>query len=98
MERPRPAVHRVRMRALGALSWPGFVGYCPQSAQAGHMPLRSGPIRERATLADRLLHATTPEQVVDVLLESHPDMAAAGACVLWSGNWPASIQSYPQPY
>jgi diguanylate cyclase (GGDEF)-like protein len=50
------------------------------------------------TLADRLLHATTPEQVVDVLLESTPDLAAAGASVLWSGHWPGAIQSYPPPY
>jgi GAF domain-containing protein len=62
------------------------------------MPHRAGPSREPATLADRLLHATTPEQVIDVLLESSPDLAAAGACVLWSGNWPGAIQSYPPPY
>ncbi len=53
---------------------------------------------ERATLADRLLHAITPEQVADVMLESDAALAAPGACVLWSDNWPHAITSYPSPY
>src|SRR4051812_26649463 len=55
---------------------------------------------DRATgpsLADRLLHATTPAQVADVLLDSDIAMTAPGACLLWSSNWPQAIESYPSP-
>jgi diguanylate cyclase (GGDEF)-like protein len=52
---------------------------------------------ERATLADRLLHAITPEQVADVMLESDPALSAPGTCVLWSDNWPHAITAYPEP-
>ena len=61
------------------------------------MPLRKGSVIERATLADRLLHAITPEQVADVMLESDPALASPGTCVLWSDNWPHAIASYPSP-
>ena len=48
------------------------------------------------SLPDRLLRATTPAQVADVLLDS--DIATApGACLLWSSNWPQAIESYPSP-
>ena len=61
------------------------------------MLLRPGSVRERATLADRLLHATTPAQVADVMLEGTAAVSASGTCVMWSGNWPHSIDAYPSP-
>ena len=57
------------------------------------------PSQHRAgtSLADRLLHATTPSQVADVLLDdgiasTHPD-----TCLLWSNQWPQAIECYPSP-
>lgn len=61
------------------------------------MPHRSGSIREAASLADRLLHATTPVQVADVLLDSCTVLAVPGTCVLWSTAWPNGIEAYPSP-
>jgi diguanylate cyclase (GGDEF)-like protein len=61
------------------------------------MPTRKVTVRERATLADRLLHAITPEQVADVMLDSDASLAPSGTCVLWSDNWPHGIASYPSP-
>jgi diguanylate cyclase (GGDEF)-like protein len=61
------------------------------------MPHRPGPVSEGVTLADRLLHATTPAQVAEVLLDGAGVPAGAGTCVLWSGRWPQSIDSYPSP-
>ena len=52
---------------------------------------------DRPSLADRLLHATTPAQVSDVLLDSDIAITAPGGCLLWSSNWPQSIESYPSP-
>ncbi|HEX2597001.1 MAG TPA: bifunctional diguanylate cyclase/phosphodiesterase, partial [Luteimonas sp.] len=50
----------------------------------------------QTSLADRLLHATTPSQVADVLLDdgiaAHP-----GASLLWSNQWPQAIEAYPSP-
>jgi diguanylate cyclase (GGDEF)-like protein len=61
-------------------------------------PMSSPTVRSTApSLADRLLHATTPAQVADVLLDSDIAMAAPGACLLWSSNWPQAIESYPSP-
>src|SRR6478672_5939887 len=68
-----------------------------KSTKVTTMPLHSGPVSERATLADRLLHATTPEQVADVMLEGTAALSASGTCVMWSGNWPHSIDAYPSP-
>ncbi|MDB6164021.1 MAG: diguanylate cyclase protein, partial [Xanthomonadaceae bacterium] len=63
------------------------------------MPHRPGSAHERATLADRLLYATTPAQVAGVLLDGNgtPAPAPAGASVLWSGRWPQAIEAYPSP-
>ena len=54
------------------------------------------------TFADRLLHATTPSQVVDVLLDG--DLAALGSntlapgnCILWASRWPQAIEACPSP-
>ncbi|MEO6137885.1 MAG: EAL domain-containing protein [Luteimonas sp.] len=52
--------------------------------------------------ADRLLHATTPAQVADVLLDGDLDALggstpAPGTCVLWSSRWPQAIEAYPSP-
>jgi diguanylate cyclase (GGDEF)-like protein len=55
------------------------------------------PAHDEPSLADRLLHATTPAQVADVLLDSDIAITAPGACLLWSCNWPQSIESYPSP-
>ena len=61
------------------------------------MALRPGFVRERATLADRLLHATTPGQVADVMLEGTAALSASGTSLMWSGNWPHAIEAYPSP-
>jgi diguanylate cyclase (GGDEF)-like protein len=52
--------------------------------------------------ADRLLHATTPAQVADVLLDGDLDALGGstlspGTCVLWSSRWPQAIEAYPSP-
>ena len=67
------------------------------STQVPTMPFRQGSIRERATLADRLLHATTPGQVADVMLEGTAAASASGTCLMWSGSWPHAIEAYPSP-
>jgi diguanylate cyclase (GGDEF)-like protein len=48
-----------------------------------------------ASLADRLLHATTPSQVAEVLLDGDVAMAAPGTCLLWSTHWPQGIEAHP---
>jgi len=62
-----------------------------KSTKVTTMPFHPGSVSERPTLADRLLHATTPEQVADVMLEGTAALSASGTCVMWSGNWPHSI-------
>jgi diguanylate cyclase (GGDEF)-like protein len=52
---------------------------------------------EAASLADRLLHATTPSQVAAVLLDGDGAPAEAGTCLFWSNQWPQNIESYPSP-
>ncbi len=52
--------------------------------------------------AGRLLNATTPAQVADVLLDGDLDALgnsalARGTCVLWSSRWPQAIEAYPSP-
>ncbi len=52
--------------------------------------------------ADRLLHAITPAQVAEVLLDGDLDALggstlAPGTCVLWSSRWPQAIEAYPSP-
>jgi len=44
-------------------------------------------------LAVRLLHAATPAEVVEVLLQADP--RARGASVLWSTHWPRDIACHP---
>ncbi|MBC7990731.1 MAG: EAL domain-containing protein [Luteimonas sp.] len=44
-------------------------------------------------LAVRLLHAATPAEVVEVLLQADP--RARGASVLWSTHWPRDISCHP---
>jgi diguanylate cyclase (GGDEF)-like protein len=44
-------------------------------------------------LAIRLLHATTPAEVAQVLLQVGP--RAHGSCVLWSTHWPRDIACHP---
>ena len=48
-----------------------------------------------ASLADRLLHATTPSQVAEVLLDGDIALAAPGTCLLWSTHWPQGIEAHP---
>ena len=49
------------------------------------------------SLADRLLHATTPSQVADVLLDDGIASLHPGTCLLWSNQWPQAIEAYPSP-
>ena len=54
------------------------------------------------TFANRLLHATTPAQVADVLLNGELDALgsitmAPGTCILWASRWPQAIEAYPSP-
>ena len=51
------------------------------------MSVRSSP-HKHLTLADRLLHARTPEDVAGVLLDSGGALSGPGTCVLWSHAWP----------
>ena len=48
-------------------------------------------------LAESLLHATTPAQVADVLLQGDAALAQPGTCLLWSRAWPQGIEAAPSP-
>ena len=61
------------------------------------MPNRPSHTAAPPALADRLLHATTPAQVADVLLDGDVALAAPGTCLLWSSRWPQGIEAYPSP-
>ena len=50
-----------------------------------------------SVLADRLLHATTPTQVADVLFDGDDALTAPGTCLLWSTHWPQGVEAYPSP-
>ena len=62
------------------------------------MPNRASHTSARPGLADRLLHATTPAQVADVLIDGDVALAISGASLLWSSRWPQDIEAYPSPY
>ena len=49
------------------------------------------------SLADHLLHATTPSQVADVLFDDGIASTHPGTCLLWSNHWPQAVEGYPSP-
>jgi diguanylate cyclase (GGDEF)-like protein len=55
----------------------------------------AGDAPATAALAERLLRASTPEEVASILLDADPALHAPEAHVLWSTDWPRQIVSAP---
>src|SRR3954464_12615938 len=62
----------------------GILGHVFTTGLRMSHPPSQRPVR--TSLADRLLHATTPSQVADVLLDDGVASAQPGTCLLWSNH------------